>query len=215
MAHYFPIFLTIEDSRCVVVGGGEVAARKAGALLAAGARVTAVAPAFCTRFDALDAVERLSQTYDAAVLEGARIVIAATDDPDVNEAVSRDARAAGALVNVVDEPALCDFIVPATVSRGDLTLSVSTGGACPALSARIRRELEDAYPEAYADFLDLLREIREEMRGIVDDVHQRGAMLKRLAGYEFLASFVEDGPEVTRRRMRRFLAEETRHADGG
>jgi len=246
MAPYYPIFLNLTDAPCVVVGGGEVAARKARGLAEAGARVTAVAPEFRPEFDGLEAVERLVQAYEPSVLAGARVVIAATDDARLNESVSRDARAVGALVNVVDAPAplagvgvpvlatppcervvpgqrnrqrgrapaLADFIVPATVVRGGLVLAVSTGGACPALAARVRRELEEAYPETYAEFLALLGAVRSEVLATVDSAATRRAILARLAGHEFLASFMADGPRATLRRMRRFIADEGRRVEG-
>ena len=210
MASYYPIFLDLSGAHCVVVGGGEVAARKARGLAETGARVTAVAPDFCSQFDALAGVDRLRRPYEASVLAGARVVIAATDDMATNDTVRRDAHAAGALVNVVDQPARCDFIVPATVVQGDLVLAVSTGGASPALAARVRRELEDAYPQVYAEFVALLREVREEVLGTVDTPARRKTIFARLAGHEFLASLVAEGPTTTLKRMRQFIREETR-----
>ena len=135
-------------------------------------------------------------------------MIAATDDAALNAEVSRAARAVGALVNVVDAPRQGDFIVPAVVLRGDLTLAVSTGGACPALAARIRRDLERAYPPLYGEFVDLLREVRREVLGAVPEAARRRAILERLAGPEFLAALAAEGARSARRRMRRFIAEE-------
>ena len=212
MGRYYPVFLDIRGARCVVVGGGGVAARKAEALLAAGARVTAVAPEFGADFDALPAAERLTGPYNASVLAGARVVIAATDDAAVNEAVSRDARAAGCLVNVVDRPALGDFIVPATVDRGDLVLAVSTSGASPALAARVRRDLEAAYPAAYAEFVALLRRARWAVQAMIADEAWRKALLTRLAGAEFQALFASEGAEATWARIVRLIADEAEAA---
>ena len=214
MAPYYPVFLNVTDAPCVVVGGGDVAARKARSLAEAGARVTAVALEFCPEFEALETVKCLVRPYEPSVLAGARVVVAATDDAALNESVSRDARAAEALVNVVDTPALADFIVPATVVRGGLVLAISTGGACPALAARVRRELEEAYPDVYAEFVALLRTVRGEVLEAVDSAATRRAILARLAGHEFLASLAADGPRTTLRRMRRFIADEGRRAEG-
>lgn len=205
---YYPVFLDIEGALCVVVGGGEVAARKAAGLVASGARVRAVAARFSEKFERLTEVERVEADFAPSCLEGARVVIAATDDAALNAEVSRAARVVGALVNVVDTPRQGDFIVPAVVLRGDLTLAVSTGGACPALAARIRRDLERAYPPLYGEFVDLLREVRREVLGAVPEAARRRVILERLAGPEFLAALAAEGARSVRRRMRRFIAEE-------
>jgi precorrin-2 dehydrogenase/sirohydrochlorin ferrochelatase len=203
---YYPVFLDVRGARCVVVGGGPVAARKAKALAEAGAQVVAVAPAFAVEFESLPNVQRLTAPYNATVPAGARVVVAATDDPSVNAAVSRDARAAGVLVNVVDQPELGDFIAPATVDRGDLVVAVSTGGASPALAARLRRELEAAYPADYAAFTDLLRTMRAEVQATVADAVRRRALLTQLAEPAFFALFAAEGREQTIERMRRLVA---------
>jgi precorrin-2 dehydrogenase/sirohydrochlorin ferrochelatase len=160
----YPITLVNLDSvPCVVIGGGDVAARKVAALCQAGARPTVISLACCEplrrRVEAgeIDTIEREYRTGDLAAV---RLVIAATDDPETNERVWREAQAAGCLVNVVDDPPRCNFHVPATVRRGALTLSVSTGGNSPLLARRIRQALENEFDSAYEAYLDLLGELR-------------------------------------------------------
>ena len=133
--------LALEGRAAVVIGGGEVAARKVQDLLAAKANVTVIAPGLCGRIVALADEKRIvahGRPYRTADLAGAFVAIAATDDEDLNARVAKDAAATNVLVNVVDRPALCTFTVPATLRRGDLTLAISTEGRCPALAGILR-----------------------------------------------------------------------------
>jgi precorrin-2 dehydrogenase/sirohydrochlorin ferrochelatase len=155
--------VNLAHTPCVVIGGGEVAVRKVAALRSAGARPRVISPALCdtlreqVRSGELEAIEREFQPGDLA---GVRLAIAATDNPQVNEAVWREAQAVGCLVNVVDDPDRCNFYLPATIRRGALTLSVSTDGRSPLLARRIRQALEAQLEPAYEAYLDLLGELR-------------------------------------------------------
>lgn len=136
MRRYYPAFLDIEGRKCVIVGGGEVAARKAKALAQAGGLVKVVSPEVCWRVSDLaekGLVQLLRRRFRARNLNGAFLAIASTDDRDVNEKVFEAARRKTVLVNVVDSPAQCDFIVPSVVSRGALSIAISTSGVSPAL----------------------------------------------------------------------------------
>ena len=150
----------------MVIGGGEVASRKAEDLLAAGANVTVVAPQPCAGIGALaerKLIEAHLRPYQASDLAGVFVAVAATDDEAVNARVAADAAAARVLVNVVDRPALCTFTVPATVRRGDLTLAIATEGRCPSLSGILREELEKQYGPDYAGLVSLFGELRQKM----------------------------------------------------
>ncbi len=162
----YPIFAVIENLPCLVVGGGPVAERKVQDLLEAGAQVTVVSQGLTPGLTALAAQGRIHYRKDAFKpehLEGAVLVIGATDDPEVNARVSQEAKARGIWVNIVDAPALCTFIVPAQVRRGSLTIAVSTGGASPALARRLRQYLEGLFGPEYGPYLDLLSAVREKI----------------------------------------------------
>jgi len=140
----YPVVLVNLEEGVVVVGGGEVAARKVEGLLAAGANVTVISPQLAPaleEFLAQGRITALRRPYRPGNLAGARLVIAATDDPQVNQAVGREARERGCPVNVVDDPAHCTVYIPAVVRRGPVTLAIGTGGASPVLAARLRREI--------------------------------------------------------------------------
>ena len=158
--------LALEGQAAVVVGGGEVAARKVQDLLAAKAQVTVIAPMFCDDLVALAAAKRIvaqGRPYLAGDLAGAFVAVAATDDEGLNARVAADAAALNVLVNVVDRPALCTFTVPATLRRGDLTIAVSTEGRCPALAGILREELEERYGPEYSELVNRFAEFRKSM----------------------------------------------------
>jgi len=162
----YMVNLSLKGRAALVVGGGEVARRKVLDLLAAKANVTVVAPRACEGIVTLAEQGRIRahwRPYRADDIGDAFVAIAATDDNDVNVAVSRDATARNVLVNVVDVPALCTFIVPATVSRGDLTIGITTDGGCPSLSGILREELEGRYGPEYGELVGLFSELRKRM----------------------------------------------------
>jgi precorrin-2 dehydrogenase/sirohydrochlorin ferrochelatase len=158
--------LALEGRAAVVVGGGEVAARKVQDLLAAKANVTVIAPQLCDGIVALADEKRIvahGSPYRTGDLAGAFVAIAATDDEGLNARVAADAAAVNVLVNVVDRPALCTFTVPATVRRGDLTIAVATEGRCPALAGILRVELDARYGQEYSELVWLFGELRKSM----------------------------------------------------
>jgi precorrin-2 dehydrogenase/sirohydrochlorin ferrochelatase len=156
----YPVSLNLAGASCLVAGGGGVALRKVESLLASGARVTVVSPEILREIETLEGVELIRREFRPTDLEGRFLVISATDKREVNEAVARAARERRMLVNVVDVPELCNFYVNSLVRRGDLAISISTGGASPALAKKIRKDLEERYGDEYARFLDLMREYR-------------------------------------------------------
>jgi precorrin-2 dehydrogenase/sirohydrochlorin ferrochelatase len=160
---YYPLCLDISGKRCVVVGGGAVAERKVERLLSCGARVEVVAKALTPILAAWKREGRIvhrDADYEESCLSGASLVIGATDDETVNGVIAKDARTRGIPVNIVDNPARCDFILPSVVERGDLMIAVSTGGKSPALARKLREELEETYGPEYAVLLEILGEHR-------------------------------------------------------
>jgi len=165
---YYPICVDMAGRACLVVGGGVVAERKASGLLESGARVTVVSPAITARLEAWaheGQIRVIRRGYEPGDLADQPLVFVATDDGVVNAAVAADARAAGVLINAADDPAHCDFILPAVLRRGALTVAVSTGGASPALSRAVRDELETHFDrEDYASLLEVAADARARLR---------------------------------------------------
>jgi len=144
-----------------------VAQRKVEGLLAADAAVTVVSPDLTAELTALKSQGRIThrqRDYQSDDLEGFDIVVAATDDKATNARVAADARASGVLVNAVDDPDSCDFILPSVVRRGEVVLAISTGGLSPALARRLREELEAYLSDDFAPLVELLAEVRGDLR---------------------------------------------------
>lgn len=179
----YPIFLNLEGKTCLVVGGGRVARRKTAALLEAGARVKVVAPDISESLTELaenGQVELAKRPFAAGDMDGAVLVIAATDDGELNQSLRAEAMKQGALINVVDEPELCDFFVPAVVNRGSLQIAVSTGGVSPGLARALRRRLEGEFGPEYADYLNVIGDFRRRVRDFVADPEARKRAYERL-----------------------------------
>ncbi len=164
---FLPVNLDIRERDCLVVGGGEVAARKAGLLRRAGGRVTVVAPELGAGLEAMRAggeVAHRAKRFDATDLDGCLIAIAATDDEAVNAAVAEAAAARGIPVNVADRPELCTFILPSIVDRSPVIVSVSSGGASPVLARQLRARIETQLPQSYGSLAELVRRYRPAVK---------------------------------------------------
>jgi precorrin-2 dehydrogenase/sirohydrochlorin ferrochelatase len=179
--------LRLTGRRCLVVGGGEVGLEKVEGLLACGGAVTLVAP------EAHEELVRLAdegsiawerREYRAADLDGSFLVIAATDDSEVNIAVHEDADARAMLVNVVDVPPLCNFILPAIVRSGPLAIAISTAGASPALAKRMKREIAEQFGDHYARLAVLLNDARGWAKATLPTFQERKAFFESIVGGE-------------------------------
>ena len=178
----YPIFLDLSGRRCVVVGGGAVAMRKARKLLQAGAEVVVVSPAVLSELESIGAEIRY-RPYEAGDLEGADLAFTATDSREVNAAVAREARERGVLVNAADKPSEGDFAVPSTLRRGGLQVAVSTGGASPTLARRIRKELEASFGPEWAGVVEELEAARRKGEAPDEDLEgEVSRCLSRLRG---------------------------------
>ena len=182
MRTLYPMMVNLAGRRCLVVGGGTVAERKVMRLLECGAEVVVVSPTATPRLAASAASRRIRWRHRGvrdADLSGAFLVFAATDDPEVNRDIARRMRSVGGLVNVVDDPEACSFLVPAVLRRGELTIALSTGGGSPALAKKLRQHLEQTIGPEYAKFLRALRLLREQTKQTVRDPKKRQAIYRR------------------------------------
>jgi precorrin-2 dehydrogenase / sirohydrochlorin ferrochelatase len=180
--------LRLSGRRCVVVGGGEIALEKVEGLLACDGEVTLIAP------EALPALQELAREGSMrwerreyggmADLEGVFMAIAATDDTDVNIAVYDDAERRAMLVNVVDVPPLCNFILPAIVRTGPLAIAISTAGASPALAKRMKREISATFGEEYARLAILLNDVRGWAKATLPTYRERRDFFESIVGGE-------------------------------
>jgi precorrin-2 dehydrogenase / sirohydrochlorin ferrochelatase len=196
MPNYYPIMLDIRNRPVIVVGGDRVAAEKAAALSASGAQVSVMNAAFCAELQEMAARQEITlhqKAYAPGDLAGAFVVVAtATHDPQLAAAIWNETQQRGQLVNIVDVPALCSFIVPSILRRGQLTISVSTEGASPSLSKRIRQRLEGLFPLTYDLYMQIAVVARTHLRqqGITYD--RRDAFFGEFFSSDILALLAED-----------------------
>jgi siroheme synthase-like protein len=194
----YPIFLELVGQRVVLIGGGTVAARKAQPLLAAGARLIVVAE----KIDpVLEAICRRTNTklikgkYSKEYLTGALLAIAATNNRELNRQIHRDCQQLQVLCNVVDEPQLCDFFIPAVVNRDSLQITISTEGQCPAYAGHLRKKLEKTFTAQHGEFLGGLMKLRKQVITELADPAERKAVLGRLVDDSSFDYFIEHGPD--------------------
>lgn len=173
---YLPIFVDLKDRLVLVVGGGDVAARKVSLLLRAGAKVRVVSPELSASLLAqndAERVEHIAANYDESHMSDAALIIAATDDMTVNRQVYEAAKQRGVPVNVADAPELCTFILPSIIDRSPVVVAVSTGGASPTLGRLLRARLETMIPHSYGRLADLARRFREPVKNRFKTMSQR------------------------------------------
>jgi siroheme synthase-like protein len=183
-APLLPVFVKLEGRACLVVGGGAVGLQKVKSLLECGANVTVVAP------DARGEIRELSEQgkiawrrrcYVADDIRGQRLVIAATNDPEVNHAIHGDAASAGVLANAVDDPPFCDFYFGSVVRRGPLQIGISTAGESPALAQLLREQLETLLDKGTGPWLERLGALRREVLKVHPAGEERNRLLRTLA----------------------------------
>lgn len=205
---FFPIYLNLTGRRVVVIGGGEVAERKVESLLATHAAITVVSPQVSARLLLLaterriDLQRRVFQTGDCA---GATIVLSATDDPAISEAVFKDAQKAGALVNTADQPALCDFIMPAVVRRGDIAIAISTSGTSPGLAARLRQKIARMIGPEYERLTQLLAAARPQIRRRIPEPEERKALQFRILDSDIMSYLKANDMAGAEKRLREII----------
>ena len=206
--NYFPAFLDLRGRLAVVVGGGEVAFRKVEALLASGARVRVIAPQLHRGIELLEGrgqVEVNRREYHHGDLAGAMLAVAASSDPEVNREVWQEASESNLLVNVVDVPELCNFIVPSVIKRDELTLAISTGGLSPALAKRMRQKLEEVLVPEYGPFLRLLGTLRGRVRQELPLPVQREAFWGEVVNSDAFELYRSGGEDACMRRIEDIL----------
>ena len=201
---YYPMYVDLKGKKCVVIGGGAVAERKVRSLMDCGAVVTVISPDLSEALQELAherQIKYLRRTYRRGDLEGAFLAISATDRAELNAIIYGEANHKDILINVVDDPERCTYIVPSVVQRGDLTLSISTSGSCPALSKQIRAGLEEEFGEEYADYLRILRDARERIKGKYRTQEERKEVLQRVLKLDVLPMLRKGEKDLAEKRV--------------
>jgi len=179
----FPLFIDLSGRKCVCVGGGNVAARKVKVLLEFGADITVISPETCKQLVELsssDSIRIVEREYRTEDLEGAYLVIAATQDRQKNKQVHDDAIKRNILVNVADSPEECTFTFPSIVRREDLVIGITTSGSYPAFTKMIREKMESLFPDYYGDILRVLKEFRKKALHEISEPHRRKKIKEKM-----------------------------------
>lgn len=202
---YYPVFLDLSGKHCVIIGGGRVAERKCAPLIRGGAEVTVISPEITPRLAMLSTkgmLRHVRRSYRKGDIRSAFMVIVATDSDATNTRVAADAAAGNVLLNVVDKPALCNFIVPSVLRQAPLAIAVSTGGVSPALARTIRRDIEGRYRTRFARYLRFLKGIRMKAMKGIPGKKKREKFLKGLASEGLVGILTEEGIEAAKREVR-------------
>lgn len=198
--NFYPVNLKLKAKKVLIVGGGKVGLRKFKRLLKARAEITVVSPKFNSGFKSYpdsssgsssDQFQLLKRRFREDDLIGKVLVIAATDNRELNERIALLARGRNILVNIIDNPELSDFTVPAAVNKGELLLTVSTGSNLPALSKKIRKKLQQEFGPEYSFLLQVMKEKREEILNSISSIQLRRKIFKSLAADKFLSRIGE------------------------
>ena len=204
MNKYFPVNINLKSQKCLVVGGGLVAERKVLSLVGGEAKVVIVTPKLTAKLKHLheeNKIECINRSFEMSDLEEVFLVICATNNEALNKQIADKCLEDSILVNVVDDPSKCNFLVPAVVRQGPLCISISTGGASPVLARKIREDLEKEYGLEYSGFLDLLREIRPEIINKYKDPEVRKRVFECLV-YSDILDLIRNGDnELVRERI--------------
>lgn len=208
MAKYYPISLVLENKKCLVIGAGSVAERKVRRLLECGAHVEVISPKITTGLKALAEDKKIifkKRKVNLKDLRRGSLVVAATEDRKINAAVSSYCRKNNILINVVDSPRECNFILPSIVRRGALTISISTDGISPALAKKIRQELEQRFGREYARLLRIMKEIRPQALGKIKNPKARKAFFQKALQPNILALLKQDKEKQVKQKLEGIL----------
>jgi precorrin-2 dehydrogenase / sirohydrochlorin ferrochelatase len=208
---FYPVFIELEGKRVVVVGGGSVACRKVQALLECGARIHLAGRALTPELQEMverEAIHFLGREFKDEYLNNSFMAIAATDDKELNHRISACARERGVLVNAVDQPPDCDFIVPSILKRGDLQIAISTSGKSPALARRIRKGLERQFGEEYGTFLSMMGRLRKEILSLGLPQKENSRLFQKIVDADLLKDFSDGFPQKMTEYLKRILPEQ-------
>ena len=205
---FYPIFIELEGKTVLVVGGGNVAQRKTETLLKFGASIRIVSRELTQKLKKLvesKEIRHIGEEFKDEHLNGALLVIAATDDKLLNQKISESARVKNLLINAVDQPSDCNFIVPSIINRGDLLIAISTSGKSPALAKRIRKDLEGQFGSEYEVFLTLMGRLRTEILSLGLSQKENSRIFNEIVESDILKSMAQDDWEGVESALRCIL----------
>ncbi len=208
MSGMYPVMINLQGRNCLVVGGGAVGTRKTMSLLECGAMVDLVSPIATSELENMAVIGSINwkkRRFLPSDIADHILVFACTDDADTNNMIFRVCEANNILINAVDDPPNCNFIVPSTLRRGALVITVSTEGSSPLLARQIREDLEQQFSAHYGDYLDLLKESRSLVKSLVSGEDSRRALFKRILELDVLSLLEQGNKEEAKGRIMRCI----------
>jgi precorrin-2 dehydrogenase/sirohydrochlorin ferrochelatase len=209
MSNYYPILLDLKDKKCVVVGGGNVAFRKVKSLVEAEANVMVISPQITSSLKELvnkNKITYLKQEYKSEhIKKDTFLVIAASNNKELNTKIANDAHKLNLLINVVDSPNLCNFILPATLRRGKLIISISTSAQSPALAKKIKEELQNIYGAEYEILVDLLGKLRTKVHAKYKNEKARKIFWEKLVNSDLIEYIRNNKEEEIKKEIKLLL----------
>lgn len=209
MAHLFPLYLSLSEKKCLVVGGGQVAERKIADLLECEANINVISPTagdLIRLWSNQGLISWQARKVENSDLDNIFLVFVATNDMHINQMVVNWCRERGILVNAVDDPPNCDFFVPAVVRRNSLVVAISTEGKSPMFARKLREQLEQLIGEEYGEFVDFLGEQREYIKQAVTDIEERKKVFKALVDSDILDLLKAGERERAKERMEQCMS---------
>jgi siroheme synthase-like protein len=209
---FFPILINLKYFPCLVVGGGRVAVRKVLSLLDFNAEITVLSPRICKQLNDLsikNKIKIIKKSYSKIFIKNFMIVFCATDNSKINQKVYNDCTEEGILINVADDPLLCDFILPANIKRGILTISVSSQGKAPFFVKEMKKKIEDFIPPVYSEIAELAGEYREQIikKARIKSLTAKAKMFGRFLDKDWEMLLNENGKKDSRIYMQKILKE--------
>ncbi len=209
---YFPILVDLSKFSCLVIGGGNVAYRKVLSLREFNADITIISPRFCKALIELaknNKIKIIKKSYSIEYLKGFKVVFCTTNNKEINQTVYKDCRKEGIFVNVADAPELCDFIMPANIKRGDLTISISSQGKAPFFVKEMKKKLQFIITPGYSEIINLAAKFRHQVISIVKPKHKaaRTKMFKEFTAVNWEKYLEEHGKKNSQRQVQKILNE--------
>ena len=208
MSKYYPINLVLDKKKCLVIGAGKVAERKVQRLLECGAHVVVIGPLSTAGIKALAKKKKIIFKQRAVTLKDLKdvhLVVAATTDRKINALVSSYCRKKDILINVVDSPKECSFIVPSVIRRGDLSISISTEGLSPAFAKKIRQDIEQRFGAEYGALLRVMKEIRPLAIKKIKNIPLRMKFFQKAMQPKILKLLKQNKEKLVKRKLKRIL----------
>lgn len=209
MEHLYPIYLNVAGKNCLIIGGGPVAERKAASLFEYGACIKVVSPLAeknITDWADQNLLKWFAREFEANDLDDIFMVFIATDDNSLNKQIADLCRSRGIMVNAVDDPPNCDFFVPSVLRRDSLAIAISTEGRSPLFAARLRRQLEKIITEEHGQFVQILGQIREELKESSLDINQRRQILEQIVDSDLLDLLLDGRHEEAEERINQCMS---------